>query len=278
MDIVALVLLAAVMHATWNAVVKASRDPFNVTLLLVAIGGVVAFAVALLLPLPKPESWPYLAVAGVLQVGYVILLAKTLNTGDLSVGYPIIRGSGPLGAALISTFVVGESLGLWAALGVALICAGIFSLALTGGVLRKGSTRPIALAVLAGSLVACYTVVDALGVRISGEPIAYALWSFTLQGIPYAAYYVIWRRRQLGPLLRAHGVRASLCAIAAAVTYVLVLFAFTMGAIAPVAALRESSVIVAALIGAVFLHEPFGRKRIMAACLVAAGIVLLNLR
>ena len=271
-------LLAAVMHATWNAAVKASRDPFNVTLLLVAIGGVMAFIGALFLPLPKPESWPYLAAAGILQVGYVALLAKTLNTGDLSVGYPIIRGTGPLGAALLSTAFVGEALGLWSTLGVALICAGIFSLALSGGVLRKGSTRPIALAVFAGMLVACYTVVDAVGVRLSGEPISYALWSFTLQGAPYAIYFLGWRRRQLGPLMRAHGMRATACALAAGVTYVLVLWAFTMGAIAPIAALRESSVIVAALIGAVFLREPFGRKRVMAACLVALGIILLNLR
>ncbi|MGE0736955.1 MAG: EamA family transporter [Alphaproteobacteria bacterium] len=271
-------LLAAVLHATWNAVVKASRDPFNVTLLLVAIGGVVALATALFLPLPNRESWPYLAAAGTLQVFYVLLLAKTLNTGDLSVGYPIIRGTGPLGAAVLSVVFVGESLGLWSSLGVALICAGIFSLALSGGVLRKGTTRPIALAIFAGLLVASYTVVDAVGVRISGAPISYALWSFTLQGIPYAIYYLIWRRRQLVPLLKAHFLRASICALAAGVTYVMVLWAFTLGAIAPVAALRESSVIVAALIGAVFLREPFGRHRVMAAALVAAGIVLLNLR
>ena len=274
----ALVLLAAVMHASWNAAVKASRDPFQVTLLLVALGGVIAFIVARFLPLPAPASWPYLAAAGVLQVGYIALLAKTLNTGDLSVGYPIIRGSGPLGAAILSAIFVGEALGLWAALGVASICVGIFSLALSGGVLRKGSTRPIALAIGAGLLVAGYTVVDAVGVRISGEPISYALWSFTLQGGPYAIYFLVWRRRQLAPLLRAHAVRATICAIAAGLTYVLVLWAFTRGAIAPIAALRESSVIVAAVIGAVFLHEPFGRRRVLAACLVAVGIVLLNLR
>jgi drug/metabolite transporter (DMT)-like permease len=196
--------------------------------------------------------------------------------GDLSRVYPIARGTGPLVVALLSGPLTGERLSPTAFGGVVLVTAGIASLAGR----RPGARRADAALVWAlatGLLIAAFTLVDGLGVRRAGTAVAFIAWLQALAGLPLAAVAVARRRADLGPFLRRHGLRDAAGGVMAMTAYAIVVWTYSRGAIAPIAALRETSVLLAAAIGALALGEPFGRRRIAAAAVVAAGAALLNL-
>jgi drug/metabolite transporter (DMT)-like permease len=278
--VLGLVLLAALLHAVWNALIKASDDPWLTTLVVFVSGSV---ACSLGLPFVEPparESWSYLAAGALLHNIYVTFLVLSYRFGDLSHVYPIARGTGPLLVAALSARVVGEPLSQMEMAGTALISVGILSLAVDRSLGTASGRRAAFFALGTGVWIAGYTLVDAMGIRRAGDPgpLSYVLWLQALEAVPFVVVTVVLRRRDLPAFVRRPAARRGIAGgLMATLGYSMVLWAYSLGAIAPIAALRETGTILAALIGTLVLGEPFGRRRVFAAGLVALGVVVLNL-
>ncbi|HYV57787.1 MAG TPA: DMT family transporter [Candidatus Nitrosopolaris sp.] len=271
-----LVLLSALLHATWNAVVKSDEDHLTSFALVNAVGGVVGLLAISLVPRPAVAAWPCLGVSIAVHNAYYFCLLRSYAAGDLSHVYPIARGLGPLLVAAASGAVVGEHLGTLDTAGVVLVSAGIMSLALTGGFPRGAEWRAPAYATVTGLTIATYTLLDGLGARRSGEPLGYVVWLNLLEG-PWVLLVAIGRRgRGILPYLGRCWWRGAAGGVIATVSYGIAVWALTMGAMARVAALRETSALFGALIGAVLLSEPFGARRVAAAAVVVTGLLLMN--
>lgn len=275
--VAAAVLLAAVTHAGWNAIAHTIKDQL-VAFTLIAGGGTVIGALAVCFtPFPAAGAWPYLIASAVLHVGYQALLMRSFSLGDFGQMYPIARGTAPLLVTVLAAVFVGESLDRWQATGVAVASAGLVSLALWG--MRGADTKPQWPALLAalatGVSIAAYTVVDGVGVRESGTPLGYIGWLMILQGSLIPLYALHTRRTNLLPQLRPHLRLGLLGATLSVTAYALVLWSQTRAPLAPIAALRESSIIVGAAIGTLFFKERFGPPRLAAATLMVLGIGLM---
>jgi len=275
--VVVAVLLAAVLHACWNALLKGVEDRL-VTVVLLDLTALVLSALALpLARSPARASWWLLGLSVLLHAGYKVLLMQSYRVGELNQVYPLARGSAPLLVAGFAGLVLGERLGPWQLAGLAGVCGGLVLLLETGrGGLRGRPMLGFALAT--GVSIAAYTVADGVGVRRSGTDLGYVVWLFLLGGLPIPLYAAAVAGRDLAARMRRRlgaGVAAGALAVTA---YGLVIWAQRRGALAVVAALRETSVLVAALIGSLWFSERFGRRRVLAAACITAGIVLLNLR
>jgi len=271
-----LVLAAAVFHATWNAVVKHAGDRLLSMAVVMGMSTVIAIPVIIVMPLPDPASWPLLFGSLVIHTIYFLTLTKAYNVGDLSQVYPIARGSSPLYVAALGMWLAGEDLSFNEIAAVLVICFGIISLSLGNG-LRGLERAPLFYAFVVGLTIGLYTYCDGLGVRNAGHPLSYIGWMFFLEGIPFGLF-AIWRRRdglvrRLQPIWK-RGVIGGLIGTAA---YGMVVWAMALTPMAHIAALRETSVIIAAFIGTRMLGEDGGRRRIAAAAIVAVGIVALQI-
>lgn len=271
------VLTAAFTHAAWNALAHAIKDQL-LSFTLISGGGVlIGAAAACFVPFPAADAWPYLLVSAALHVAYMLLLMRSFTLGDFGQMYPIARGTAPLVVTVLAAVFVGERPDGWATAGVAVASAGLVGLALWG--IRGTGKRPHWPAILAalatGLAIAGYTTVDGVGVRASGSSLGYVAWLMILEGLAIPLYALHRRRSALPGQLRPHAVRGLLGAALSVTAYGLVLWAQTRAALAPVAALRESSIIVGAAIGAVFFKERFGTPRIAAAGLMVVGIGLM---
>ncbi|MFF6778473.1 EamA family transporter [Streptomyces sp. NPDC012637] len=271
------VLLAAVTHASWNAIAARIHDQL-LSFTLISGGGALIGAVGVCLtPLPDTGAWPYLIASALLHVAYQALLMKSFELGDFGQMYPIARGTAPLVVTLLAAVFVGEIPGAGQLAGVALASAGLTGLALWG--IRGKGARPHWPALLAagatGLSIAAYTVVDGVGVRASGTSLGYIAWLMLLEGLAIPAYALHRRRGRLAAELRPHAARGLLGAALSVAAYALVLWAQTKAPLAPVAALRESSIIVGAAIGALLFKERFGGPRVAAAGLMVVGIGLM---
>lgn len=270
------VLGAALLHATWNAMVKSSRDVLLDTALVTLGGAAVALPLLLLVAPPAPASWPYLAASVAIHIGYYIALVGAYRAGDLSHGYPIMRGLAPLIVALCALLWLGEAPkpAIWA--GVLLICGGVLSLGLAGFRWRESRVSTL-WALLNAVIIAGYTLVDAAGVRLSSSAAGYVLWIFLLDGAPFALLVLARRGRQFVQYGRRHWGRGLTGGALSAAAYGIALWAMTQAPVAAVAALRETSVIFAALIGAYILKEGHARRRLGGALAVLAGVIALKL-
>lgn len=269
-----LVLGAALLHAGWNAIVKSSRDVMLDTALVAAGAGLFSLPLIAFMPVPASASWPYLAASVAIHIGYFATLVAAYRIGDLGHAYPLMRGTAPLLVAVFGIMLLDERPGATMWMGIVLISAGILSI----GLLQRGRAhRGATLWALANAaIIASYTLVDGAGARLSGTPAGYGAWMFWLQGLPFVALVIALRRRAALDYARRNwrrGLVGGLCIISA---YGIVLWAMTQAPVAAVAALRETSVIFAALLGAVFLKEPFGRRRVIGACAVALGVIVLR--
>ncbi|MFF5938369.1 EamA family transporter [Streptomyces sp. NPDC012508] len=275
--VVAAVLLAAVTHAAWNAMAHTIRDQLLSFTLISGGGALIGGVAALFVPLPAAAAWPYLIASAVLHVGYMVLLMRSFTLGDFGQMYPIARGTAPLAVTLLAAVFVDEIPDSWQLMGVAVACAGLTGLALWG--IRGSGRRPDWAALLAagatGLAIAAYTVVDGVGVRASGTPLGYIAYLMILEGLAIPVYALWTRRAALLPQLRPYAARGLLGAGLSVAAYGLVLWAQTKAPLAPIAALRESSIIVGAAIGALFFRERFGGPRIAAAGLMVVGIGLM---
>ncbi|MEU0404209.1 EamA family transporter [Streptomyces sp. NPDC006197] len=271
------VLVAAVTHAGWNAIAHGIKDQLLSFTLISGGGALIGMVTALFVPLPAAGAWPYLVASALLHIGYYALLMRSFSLGDFGQMYPIARGTAPLVVTVLAAVFVHEVPDGWQLLGVAVACAGLTGLALWG--IRGKDARPHWPALLAagatGLSIALYTVVDGLGVRASGTPLGYIAWLMVLEGLAIPAYALWTRRAALLPQLRPYAARGLLGAALSVAAYALVLWAQTKAPLAPIAALRESSIIVGAAIGALFFKERFGGPRIAAAGLMVVGIGLM---
>ena len=275
--VLSVILLSALLHAGWNAAVRASSDKLLAALHVVCGAAVLGLPLLWLLPAPAPESWPYLLASGLIHVAYFALVARAYQGADLGLAYPLMRGTAPVLVAAVAALWLHELPTPLGWLGIALICSGV--LALAGRAWQQGLQHPgAAWAALANAgVIALYTLVDGLGVRLAGQALSYTVWLFVLN----AAFVLPWviLRRGRAVLRAPAGIwRTMLLGGAGTLgAYGLVLWAMTQTSIASVAALRETSIVFAALIGTFLLREGWSRLRLVSALLVCAGAVLIKL-
>jgi drug/metabolite transporter (DMT)-like permease len=272
-EVMLLVLLGALLHAAWNAGIRAAADKFA-QMVALTIGSAVIAAMALpFLPQPEQASWPYLAASVVAHFIYFVLVARAYEHGELSVSYPLMRGTAPLLTALAVVMFVGEHLSAMGWLALLLLSGGVLALAAErtgrGGV-------PFALA--NAGVIAVYTVIDGTGARLAGDAVSYTLWMFLFNAIPFLVWIVLVRqkRRHLPAIAGAWG-RGLMGGALALASYGLAIWAMTHAPIPLVAALRETAVIFGVLIGVLVLKERFGALRWVATGAVVLGVVVLRL-
>lgn len=267
------ILAGALMHASWNLLVKRSGDARLATAGVYIAAAALASVVLPFIAPPAPVSWPYLAAATVTEVIYGAMLGAAYRVGDLSHAYPVMRGTAPLLVALGSAFFIGDHLTLASWAGVALVCLGIFCMILDARS-RGHSALATRLALLNAVVIATYTTIDAIGVRLCRQPAAYTLWLFMLVGIPWFAWMMAAgsRRREIARRLPLLGIGGA-CSIG---SYGLALWAMTRAPVAAVAAVRESSILFGVILGALVLKERVTRARALAACAIALGVYVIH--
>jgi phosphonate utilization associated putative membrane protein len=273
--VVAAVLCAAWMHASWNALVKSSTDKAFDTALIQLLGSVVAIPLVALAGWPDRAAWPFIAISVFVHIGYYTALTGAYKHGDLGLTYPLMRGTAPLLVALSATFTLGETLSPLSWAGVLGISAGVLTLGLSPHAFA--APKAVQFALVNAVIIAAYTVVDALGVRAGGNAIQYVTALFLLEGWPFALFVFMRRRTEVLPYVRKRWPLALLGAIASLGSYAIALWAMTRAPVATVAALRETSVLFAALLGMWFLKEVFTTRRLIGTCAIVGGVMALRL-
>ncbi|MFZ0166762.1 MAG: EamA family transporter [Trebonia sp.] len=291
------VLAAAVTHATWNAIAHGIKDQLLAFGLIGAGGILVAIPLVILSPFPLSACWPYLLASIVIHVFYNLLLMRSYRYGEFGQVYPLARGTSPLVVTVLAAVFAAERTSVAQVAGVLVVSCGLVLLVLAGRTGRRVAARggsdgdsgggagcggglgraALVAAVGTGLTIAAYTTVDGLGVRLSGSSVAYIGWLMLLESLCVPAWALARRRRVLLSGTSRRVLLSGLLAGALSVlAYGLVLWAQIRGDLAPIAALRETSVIFGAVIGTVVFHESFGRWRIAATLLVVIGVLLLN--
>lgn len=269
------VMLAAALHASWNALVKSGLDRF-LTISLISFGASALSVVALpFFPMPVAAAWPYVLVSVGLHVGYKMFLIRAYRAGDLGQVYAIARGSAPLLVSVAMLLIFGERLSPVAAGGIMLLICGVWLMSVHGGRKLGQIEGPVILfALITSTFIASYTITDGMGARANGSPNGYAAWMFMLDGCLMVLLYGANRGVAGFGVVAQHWKLALGGGAMMVASYWTIIWAMTVSPIALVSALRESSVLFAALISVVFLKEPLTRWRVLAAVAIVAGIVL----
>jgi drug/metabolite transporter (DMT)-like permease len=278
--VLAAVLGAAALHALWNSLVKSANDKFLSSAIVAIWAGVAAVAAALVLPRPAGAAMPFIVASALVHIVYFMLVGQLYRSADLSVAYPIMRGFAPLIAAIIALTTLGEAPGPIASLGVAALVAGVLMMGASGFAHGRINRPTIIVALANSAVIAVYSVIDGQGARLSGSGAAFAFaynsWTDALTALAYLPIIFFLRGRAVS-LAFAQGWRRGLIGgVAAFLGYAIVVWAMTRAPIAAVAALRETSVVFAAIIGVVALREPFHAQRAIAVLVILAGIILLR--
>ncbi len=272
------VLLAAACHAGWNALLKLDLESLVATTLVAVASGLAALPLVLFLGMPKPEAWPYLLASVAIHTCYYLTLARAYRTGDLGQVYPIARGTAPMLTALLSGMVIGETLPLAAWSGVLLLGSGILLMALRGGRLHgRFDPHAVGFALLTAVSITSYTLVDGTGARVAGAPVLYTAWLFVLSAAVVAVIGTWLRGPELLPAARRTWKLAGCGAVLSVASYAIAIWAMTKAPIALVAALRETSVLFAALFARLLLGEELRPARMVAAGIIMVGALLLRL-
>ncbi len=270
------VLLAAALHAGWNAIVKGGGDKRLSTALVAASSGLLSAVALPFLDQPAAASWPFIAASALLHQAYFALVMGAYHAGDMSRTYPLMRGTAPMLVAAASLALFGEALAPAAWGGIAFITGGIVSLVLPRHPGRGNGGTVHAL--LNAVVIAAYTLVDGMGARLSQTPAAYTLWVFLISALPFTAWALSGPRRAAAVPYYFSNLRMGLIGgLGSVLSYALVLWAMTLAPVAMVAALRETSILFATAIAALVLKERVGPARIAAAGLIATGAVVLRL-
>ena len=278
--VLAAVLGAAALHALWNSLVKSATDKFLSSAVVAMWCGVAALLAAFVLPRPAVAAFPFIAASALIHIVYFLLLARLYGAADLSVAYPIMRGLAPLIAALIALATLGEAPGPIASLGVAALVAGVLMMGASGFAHGRINRPTIIVALANSAVIAVYSVIDGQGARLSGAGAAFAFaynsWADALTAIAYLPIVLFLRGRAAPAAFVQDWRRGLVGGLAAFLGYAIVVWAMTRAPIASVAALRETSVVFAAMIGVVALGEPFHTQRAVAVLVILAGIILLR--
>jgi drug/metabolite transporter (DMT)-like permease len=272
-----MVLCAALVHATWNALIKTDGDRLSLIKLVSATQVVVSLVFIPFVSVPSIDSWPYLIASSVFNTGYMLMLNRAYGTGDLSLIYPIARGVAPLAVAIVSIAVLGENLSYANQGAVLLIGLGITSLALTQRPTRLIDLRPFLLALATGAFIAAYTIVDGLGARASGSAHGYVIWLSLVTSILIVGC-VHWLQQGRGwrvaQRTRTAGIAAGMMSYASSWV---VIWALTLAPLALVSALRETGVVFAVIIGVAVLKEPLSLSRLASVATTLLGTAILKL-
>ncbi len=274
------VLAAALMHALWNSLVKSADDKFMTSARVCLWCGAIAFAVAARTPTPAAAAWPFVFASAIIHVVYFVGVGRLYRTADLSVAYPLMRGFAPLIAGVVAYAALGERPSALALAGVLALVAGVIGMGASGLAQGRIDRASLAVALANAAVIAVYSVIDGEGARLAGpsapHAFGYNAWADGLTAVLYAPLLAAWRGRGVWAELAREPLRAAAGGLAAFIGYALVVWAMTRAEIGEVAALRECSVVFAALIGVLALGEPFRRARGAATLLILAGVAALK--
>jgi drug/metabolite transporter (DMT)-like permease len=276
-SVMLLVLLGAGLHATWNGLVKGGTDRYLDLVGLLAASAVLILLWLPFLPAPSRAAWPYLAVSTVIHQFYFTLIALSYRKGDLSLVYPITRGTAPAFTALGAALLLHERSSALGVTGVCLVSAGVllFALDRPDGVAPKA--EPILLALANSLMIVLYTLVDGSGVRLSGNAFSYTSWGFLLCALFFCPFGLLLRRKDAAAHLRRRWTSCTIGAACSIASYALALWAMTCAPIAAVAALRETSILFGVIIAVFHLKERITPRRLAAIAVVLAGVAAIKL-
>jgi uncharacterized membrane protein len=270
-------LFAAFLSATWNAIVKGGSNKYLHAVLVANSAAIIAAVLLPFLKQPAREAWVYIAASSVLQVFYYVLLAAVFRAGDMSHAYPMMRGGAPLLVSLASGPLIGEALSAGKWIGVIMICIGVMSLAWEAR-FRTGAHRGVVrYALLNAAVIAGYTVVDGIGVRISGASTGYLMWNLVLTALILSIWTLLTRRGELFSYAVGRVRSALIGGLATTAAYGIILWAMTQAPIAAVAALRETSMIFVLAMAVIIFKERAGLRRYGATALIACGAAAIRL-
>jgi len=277
LGILAAVLGAAFLHAAWNAAIKVGTSRLGAMVLLsfgeVAIG----LAVAAFFPLPAPDVWPWIAASSCAHFFYKFFLAYAYERGDLSRVYPIARGTAPMIVALAGgLFFLSDTLTTQEYIGIFILGLGI--LAMAQGVFAEGENRKLLPFALGSALAtASYTMIDGTGARVAGDAVQYIAWVFVVEGALFIVGMLMLRGASVIPRGRREWGAGMFAAAASYAAYAISVWAMTKAPIAVVAAVRETSILFAVLIGWAMFGEHVSRGKMLAAAMIVAGVVVTRL-
>lgn len=276
--IVLAVLGAALLHGSWNAIAKAIPARLVSSVLIGTVYLVVGAVGCFVFPLPPEEVWPYLLISAAVQTAYLVLLTAAYAKTEFGRTYPLTRGIAVLGITLISTIFLGERMTPAQIGGVAVVAIALFALSWTPKGRGSGAAGTL-MAVAVGITITAYSVIDGIGVRLSGEPFGYASWLFLLQGItiPLVCFVLSRDKTEMLRGMRRHAPMGALGGILSLAAYTIVVWAQSLAPLAVVSALRETGVLAAGAIGYLVFREPLSRWRMTATACAVAGIVAIRL-
>lgn len=273
LPIVLLILFAALLHASWNALLRVGADRlWSMTMMCVAVA-IASSVIALFLAPPAQASWPYAVLSGVLHVGYNLFLVRSYKVGDLGQTYPIARGSSPILITLCALVFAGETVSTNALIGIVLVSGGIISLAFRQ---RRLAVPSLPYALGTGFFIAAYSVTDGIGARLSGAPMAYTVWMCALWGVLMPLVYIGLRDTRSLFAPRPGVITALIGGLVSLLAYGIVIYAMSHAPMGAVSALRETSVLFAALIGYLFLGESLTVRKVLACVVIATGTMLIG--
>lgn len=272
--VTALILLSAILHASWNAFVKSDSDRTLSMAWIMGLGGLGSVVALPFLSFPRSDVWPFLIATTILQNVYFAFVILSYRHGDLSQAYPIARGTAALLAAVVSSALGLDTLVVREWIGILISSLGIASLAFAAKGAGTRLLRSIGYPLMSGAFTAAYSIVDGMGARVAGNAFEYVMW-MNLCAAPFLPLYVILSRGKAawngqGPALRSR-LAAALIAF---VSYGIAIWAFSNGSMGRAAVLRETSVLFAAILGTAVLKEPFGARRILSALVILSGFAL----
>ena len=276
-DIMVVLLFGAALHASWNAFVRSAQNKLWDTVLILLGMGFWAGWVLPFVPIPATESWPYLIASIVVHVAYFSLIVLSYRGAELSLAYPIMRGTAPAFSAMLAASLLNESPSFVGWLGIFLISGGVIVLscdAWHGGSLRRG---PLLMALANAGVIVTYTIVDGMGVRLSGNAFSYIGWAFFMPVVPMFVALLVRRRGEVAEYVQQHiprGIVGGACILG---SYGIALWAMTRAPIALVAALRETSVLFAMLIATLFLDERISRWRFVSILAISSGAIAIKI-
>jgi drug/metabolite transporter (DMT)-like permease len=269
------VLLAALLHASWNAMIKGGGDVLHDTAGIIVGATLIALPFVFLVPFPVAAAWPYIAASVTVHLAYYWLMISAYRVGDLSLVYPLMRGVAPLITAAAGIVVLGEMPAAVAWFGMLLISGGVFVLGYRA-LGHAPSRAAVGFALSNAAVIALYTLIDGQGARTSGNAWSYIVWLFVLDGIPFSLWMLATRRATFIAHLRSRSRRALSGGGLSAAAYAISVWAMTQAPVALVASLRETSVLFATLIGARLLRERLSPRRWSGVVAVVVGAIALK--
>ncbi len=272
------VLLSALLHASWNAIIRMPGDKIVAMTMVVGAAGLLAIPLLFLFPILPGPAWPYVIASAIIHVGYNIALAMAYHHGELTKVYPLLRGAAPLTTLIVALVFLNEGVTTGEIVGIVVIAIGILALMLDGGWrVLLASPQAVGYAAVTSLCITGYTLADGLGARLADSAHQYVAWLFLLDMLPLAAGVLLFKRRALFDAINASWPAGLFGGVLQLAAYWIVIWAMTVAPIPVVAALRETSILFALLIGVVWLGERVTWIRAASVVTVLCGLALMRL-